>query len=86
MIEMELFTANTTPATTPPLSPSIRLVNQSNSDNSIKMVFNLRKGTERQHFVKILPTDINYVFKKDVGYDKTKFAYNKEPIRVQVCV
>ena len=84
LVEFNLFTGHTTPATTPPLYPSVNFINESSSESSIKMAFSLRKGSERAHFIKVLPSDVDFVYRKDPNSDRIKFSYRKEPIRVQI--
>jgi len=84
MVEVMLFSRQTTPSTTPPLSPSVTFVNESNSGKSIKMIFSLRQGREMAHFIKVLPEDSSHIFKKHIGSVLTRFAYNKEPIQIEI--
>jgi len=83
MFEIDLFTKNLTPATTPPLTPSVKFINESSSESSIKIAFSLRTGREKDHFIKILPTD-NYIFRKEIGSDLVTFRRLDEPIQIEI--
>jgi hypothetical protein len=84
IVEMELFTKQTTPSTSPPLSPSVNFVNETSSRSSIKMVFNLREGRELAHPIRVLSSDRRFVYKNHFRNNLVRFTYIKEPIKIEI--
>ena len=84
MIEVKMYSTDVTVSPNPPMPPSVRFINSSNSENSLKVALQLTEGQMDDHFVGILAKDGDIVMKLDPNTKKTLFKYNKEDIMIQM--
>ena len=75
LMEVPLYSNQIIVAPSPPLSPAVRFINNSNSSNKIKLFLNVREGMEDLHPIKILDSD------NDIGYNHQPENENKVRFR-----
>ncbi len=84
MIEVKMFSTDVTVSPNPPMPPSVRFINNSNSENSLRVALQLTEGQMDDHFIGILAKDEDLFMKVDPNTKKTLFKYNKEQIVIQM--
>ena len=84
IIEVKLFSTGVTVSSNPPMPPSVKFINNSNSESSLKVALQLTEGQSDDHFINVLAEDNNLIMKINPNTKKTLFKYSKENIIIQM--
>ena len=84
ILEVKLFSSGVTVSPNPPMPPSVRFMNSSNSESSLKVALQLTGGKIEDHFISVLASDEDLKMKIDTVTKKTLFKHNKERIIIEM--
>ena len=70
--------------TNPPMPPSVNFINNSNSQNKIKIALELQKGEMEGDFIPLLSNDSSLRMKRNHLTNKVLFRFIEEPMQAQM--
>ena len=84
VMEIDLFSTETVVAPNPPMPPSVNFINNSNSQNKIKIALELQKGEMEGDFIPLLSNDSSLRMKRNHLTNKVLFRFIEEPMQAQM--